>query len=144
MAERIGEPYVALVTITHPSLEDTLRFVINTSDVVSRAETFLASHAEFTLPNRGEGKMAAQITIANVDRRIGQAVQTMLTPAEILFEIVDAERPDIVVLVYPPMELYNVTANAMSVTGDLKGKLDPQDQYPKERATRDVAPAIFR
>ncbi|MFN3549610.1 MAG: DUF1833 family protein [Mesorhizobium sp.] len=144
MAERIGEPYVALVTITHPSLAETLRFVINTSDIVSRGETFLASHAEFNLPNRGEGRQSAQITIANVDREIGRAVQAMLTPAEILFEIVDAERPDIVVIVYPPMELTNVTANAISVTGDLKGKLDPQDQYPKERATRFIAPAIFR
>ena len=126
------------------ALGETLRFVINTSDVVSRGETFLASHAEFNLPNRGEGRMAAQITIANVDRRIGQAVQLLLTPAEILFEIVDADLPDIVVLVYPPMELTNVTANAIAVTGDLKGKLDPQDQHPKDRATRTVAPAIFR
>lgn len=144
MAERIGEPYVALVTISHPSIAETLRFVVNTSNIVSRGETFLASHAEFTLPNRGEGRQAAQITIANVDREIGRAVQAMLTPAEILFEIVDAERPDIVVIAYPPMELTNVTANAIAVTGDLKGKLDPQDQYPKERATRFIAPAIFR
>lgn len=144
LRERVGEPYVALATVTHPLLEETLRFVINTSHVVSRGETYLASHAEFALPNRGEGRMAAQITIANVDRRIGDAVQTMLTPAEILFEVVDAQDPDTVEIGYPPMELTDVTANAIAVTSDLKGRLDLQDAHPKTRATRSIARGLFR
>ena len=136
------DPYVALITITHPTLEEPIRAVMDTRDLVSQGETFKAGKAMFSLPSRGQGNSRASVTIANVDARIALAAQTLVTPAEFLFQVVNAELPDIVEIEWPPMELVNVGGDVLAVTGDLASVVSLLDQYPRIRLTLDIAPGL--
>jgi hypothetical protein len=138
----VEDPYVALITVSHPTLEEPIRAVMDTRDLVSQGQTFKAGKAMFSLPSRGQGDSRASVTIANVDARIALAAQSLVTPAEFLFQIVNAERPDIVEIEWPPMELVNVGGDVLAVTGDLTSVVSLLDQYPNIRLTLDIAPGL--
>lgn len=142
--ERIPEPFVALITITHPSLAVPVRVVENSSDVTSRGDVFLAGRFNFKQPSRGQGEHTASISIQNVDRRIGLAAMQMRTPARVLFEVVCADTPDIVEWAFPPMRLTVSTGNPIEVTGDMSPLFAATVQYPRLRATPTIAPGLYR
>lgn len=141
--ERIPEAYVALVTIEHPAIDPPIRATTNSSNLISNGETFLASRINLSLPTDKADGQNAQITVANVDRRIGLAAELMVTPAQVTFQVVNAEDPDTVEIDYPPLRLTSITANAMSVSGELTVPLNPQNAYPRTRATKTLTPAIY-
>lgn len=140
--QTVEDPYVALITVSHPTLEEPIRAVMDTRDLMSQGYEFKAGKAMFSLPSRGQGDSRASVTIANVDARIALAAQSLVTPAEFLFQIVNAELPDIVEIEWPPMELVNVGGDVLAVTGDLTSVVSLLDQYPRIRLTLDIAPGL--
>lgn len=141
--DEIEDPYICLVTLTHPFLEPPVRVATNSSDVVSNGETFLRGRLDVVPPNIKEGEQSARISIANVDRRIGLAAARLITPAQILIQVVNAEDPDTIDIEYPPMWLSNITGDALVVTGELTSQINLRDEWPNVRATKTVAPGIY-
>lgn len=141
--DRIEDTHLCLITLSHVSIEPPIRVAVNNENVVSNGETFIAGQMNVVLPKRGEGRTSAQITIANVDRRIGLAAQRLITPADVTFQVVDAAEPDTIDIDYPPMRLTGITGNALAVSGELTSRFNLQEPYPKVRATKTVAPGLY-
>ena len=142
-SDRISDVYVVLLTITHPILEEPIRCCTNTSNITSNGNLFYGACLELVLPTKAQEKQSARISVANVDRRIGLAARTMLTPATITFDIIKADTPDTIEIAYPPMLLTDIRGDVSAVSGELREQMNLQDPWPVVRATKSVAPGVY-
>ena len=142
-SDRISDAYVALLTISHPILEEPIRCCTNSSDITSNGDLYYGARLDLILPTKAQEKQRARISVANVDRRIGLAARTMLTPATITFDIIKADDPDTIEIAYPPMLLTDIRGDVSAVTGELREQMNQQDPWPQVRATKSIAPGVY-
>lgn len=143
LSNPIPDTYVVLVKISHPAMSDDIRVSTATEDLVSNGEEYLACQLLIKLPTRTNSLRTAEMSVQNVDSRIGQAAMAINTPCTVYLSIVKAESPDDVEIAYPPMKMTNVDANPIMVTGELLGWINKDEPYPKIRATKSIAPGIY-
>jgi Domain of unknown function (DUF1833) len=143
IAQHADEPFLVLLTIEHDTVAAPFRFVRNRTAVVSRGQEFLASHFEIDLPGDGDEAPRARITVANVDRRIGQAMQALVTPPTCLIELVLASTPDIVERAWAQFVLDEVTWDAFAVQGTLSRITYWDEPWPYIRVTPQRFPGLF-
>lgn len=140
---RITTPWVWLAKITHPLLDEPIRVAVDSADVTYGGEVYTKGSLSLVPPNFAEGDQKAQVRVANIDRRAGLAIMRMVTPAQIVFALVNAADPDTGASVWPPMQIENATGNAVEITGEFRSLFNPRDAWPKERADKQTAPALF-
>jgi hypothetical protein len=118
-AQQTGEVWLVLLTITNPGAA-TIRVVNNTEDVVSRGATFQAFPFEIELPGEDpDSPSSARLRIDNVDKRIVEAVRSIVSPPLITIEVVLASQPDTVEIAYSNLTMRSVEYDAESVRGEL-------------------------
>lgn len=142
-AERITTPWVWLAEISHPLLEDPIRVAVDSADVVYGGETYTAGSLSLVPPNFAEGDQKAQVRIANVDRRAGLSIMRMVTPASATFALVNADDPDTGASEWPPMLIASAVGNAVEITGEFRSLVNQNDVWPKETASKELAPALW-
>jgi len=143
IAQHADEAFLVLLTISHDTLKEPFRFVRNRTRVVSRGNEFLASHFEIELPGDSDEVPKAVITVANVDRRIGQTLQSLVTPPKCLIELVLSSTPDIVERAWDQFELLEVTWDAFTVQGTLTRRTYWDEPWPFIRVTPARFPGLF-
>lgn len=143
IAQHTEEAFLVLLTISHETLGQPFRFVRNRVGVTSRGNGFLASHFEIELPGDGDEVPRAVITVANVDRRIGQTLERLVTPPTCLIELVLASTPDTVERAWDQFELLEVTWDAFTVQGTLSRRLHWDEPWPFIRVTPARFPGLF-
>ena len=120
MAPESGDPVLFLLRIDEASLAETIRFALNTEDVVSNGETYVASFFSLELPTeRGDAIDKARITVDNVDRQIVQAIRLAVGRPQVSVDIVWASDPDTVEAGPMDFELESAEYDALTVTGVL-------------------------
>jgi len=130
-----------LVTLSHALLAQPIRVALNTENVISRGNTFIAYPFHITKPEVGSDRAPrARITIDNVDRQIAVAVRTIQTPLDVLIETVAFDDVNTVEESLDGFKLSNVQLNVTSVTGDLVLEDLSLSPYPYGRFT----PGQFR
>lgn len=143
-AQQTGEVIVALVTVTHPSLEAPLRFSSDPTTrfsvdplaygTVSRGDTYSFLPLQVTLPEEGDDvEPGMQLILDNVTRETIPLLRSVSTPAAITVELVRASDPDYVEMMLPEFDLVSATYNATQVTLDLKINALTAEPYPAGR-----------
>lgn len=116
---------------------------VDSADVTYGGDVYAKGALSLVPPNFAEGDQSARVRIANINREAGLAILSMVTPAQATFALVNADDPDTGAIEWPPMLLAQATGNAVEITGEFRSLVNPQDAWPKDRATKDNAPALW-
>lgn len=151
-----GEAIIPFLTITHPTIDPPIRVAGDGVDYVWQGEDWTGFFYEVNMLSDDESPPKTQLSIQNVDRRIGDTLLSISTPARIRLDLVAASEFDQTAnprtpLGTPPIEytanflfLTGVTVDAGNVTGDVVSWDYTQDTWPGRRATQDRFPALYR
>lgn len=143
-SDNADDPWLDLLTVSHPDLPDPLRWVRDKVGVTSRGEVFTPFPFDVTPPGEGEdGPTAARITIDNVDKRMVELMRALATPPTLLIETVLRSAPDDVEMEFPPFELRVVTGDRMQLQGELVDDDDGAEPVMRWLFTPSMAPAVF-
>lgn len=156
LLQESGEAIIAFLTISHSSLADPIRVAGDGADYLFQGETWTGFPFGFSLLTDEDGSPRCQIDVQNVDRRIGDALKALSSPARVRLDLVAASEFDQtatprVALGTPPIEytarhlfLVNVSVTAATVTGDVVSWDYFQTTWPARLATQDRYPGLFR
>jgi hypothetical protein len=133
---------LVLLTISHPEIE-TIRVTNNNEDVLSNGNTFLAFPFDITLPPDSEDPGAAQLTIANVDRKIIGALEDITDPPDCEAQIVLASTPNIIEFEWVKLVLRSADADDMTVTAVVGQPVIDATPYPPVRVTQRDFPGLY-
>tara|TARA_B100000700_G_scaffold189815_1_gene209165 strand:- start:36360 stop:36824 length:465 start_codon:yes stop_codon:yes gene_type:complete len=143
-AQETSEVFLALLTISHPDIDPSIRVVNNTENITSRGEEFVAFPFEPVLPDqREDAPSRARVVIDNVTREVAQAVRSTSTPPDMLLEVIRAADPDTVELTWPNFQLRNVKWDAGTLSGDLVLEDFTAEPYPAGRFSPASFPGLF-
>lgn len=119
-SEDTDEVWLAMLTISHESLDDDIRVVKNNENIVSNGQTFLAYDFELELPEeRPDRPGEARLRIDNTDKRIVEAVRSINSPPDVRIDIVLASDPDTFEVTFQDLKMRNVEYDVSFVTGTL-------------------------
>ena len=100
-----SDPRLVLLTITHASLTQPIRLVLNGEDFVSRGVTYKFAPFELTPPEQTQdGLQPAKLRIENISGKIITVLRTAAgtsEPPEAKYELVFASAPDVVEQKWP-------------------------------------------
>lgn len=155
------EFYLTFLTITHRVLIEPIRVVSDPKSFVLKdaggtARTYNPWSFAIQILSDNEGMPTASLTIQNINRRIGQAIQAADEPARMSIEVIAGSEFDITT--DPRVELstaerfytadhlvlYGVEANAMQLKGSIRTWDYTQEIWPGMYATKDRFPGLFR
>jgi len=134
---------LSLLTFTHAKLDTPIRVVLNTKDIVSNGNTFIAYPFEVKYPSDNEGVPEADLRIANVDTSIGDSLNGLIDAMGVKLESVLEATPDVVDSVWDHFELINVNTNAMVVTGKMVVRSRVTEPWPNKMVNENNFKAIF-
>lgn len=116
-----ADPFLLLVTLSHPDFSSPIRLVNNTEDVVSRGETFIAFPMKISLPeDDGESIRDASITFDNVSGELIREMRKITTAIDATLETVLASDPNYVQIAYSDLKLNAINYNSRTILGKLK------------------------
>jgi hypothetical protein len=143
-AESTGEVFLLLLTLSHATLLTPIRVVLNTENIVSRGNTFLAFPFEFVLPGEREDQIPrCRLRIDNVDRQIVTALRNATSAIALLAEIVLAAQPDTVDATFDGFTLKDARYDVLIVEGDLALEDPLNEPAIADRFTPSNFPGIF-
>lgn len=120
LAQESDDPFLALLTLSHPSFPTTYRFVNNSVDVVSRGETFIAFPFKIRLPvDDGESPRDVSVEMDNVDRRLVDFFRSVTGPINVKLEMILGSIPNDVQMEIDELKLQNITYNTKRISGKL-------------------------
>lgn len=127
MGRSTGLPVLYLLEIEHEDLEEPLRIVNNTEDVVSEGNLYTAMGFELRLPEeRDATPRGARIAIDNTSQWLTPTIRTLFGEFEVTIKVatptdLDANPPvyDNIEFSYLPMQLASVEWNDVTVQGTL-------------------------
>src|SRR5262245_10128404 len=144
------------LTLSHPNLVEPIRVVWDTVDFLYDDHTWTGFPFDIQILTDDEQPPKAQLTIQNVDSRIGETVQSLLTPPRLKIELLNSA--DFNLTVEPRIEigtptvhyvadrlfLTNVSVDPFFVTGQIQGWDYLQRTWPGVRAQQEIFPGLFR
>lgn len=143
-AQETTEVFLFLLTLEHESLQEPIRVVNDTSDLISGGYTYQAFPFEIVLPAQHEDQIpVGQLKIDNVNRRIVQAVRSISGPIDATIQIVLASQPDTVEWVYEGFKIRSVSYDALFVEGELRLEEILVEPFPKDLFTPALFPGLF-
>lgn len=158
------EQPLVFITITHESLAEPIRVVNDTGQDslgnpvkwIYGGEEFVAFPLTIELLTDNDQPPRGQLSIANVDRRIGQAILDLedavgleivvILPTE--FDMTVNPRTEIgtAIPIWSADYLYlrDVEVDAIMVTGVISSVDDTQEPYPAVRTLQSLCPGVYR
>lgn len=151
-ARESGAVEITLLTIEQAELEEPIRcatdgpMVLSSGHrgVVSNGQEYVHFPFEPILPGESADQFpTARLKIDNVSREILLAVRRMSGPADITFSVCLASNPDLIEISVSGLRLRNVTADAMTVEGELTPEQFEYEAFPVGRFTPAHFPGLF-
>ena len=143
-AERTEELLLVLLTITHGELEDPLRLVLNTENITSRGEEYLAFLFDIQLPGEdAEAVPQAQIVFNNIDRRIVSILESTTEAPQLTIELIRWADPDTVEASWTGMTLGQVTYDVEKVSATLTYEDVSKEAFPVGTFSPGWFPGMF-
>ncbi len=137
-----GEQIVALLELSHPQLLEPIRAVSDVKDITVNGVTFQKFPFGFQFPGEGETIPRCDLSIQNVDKRIGHAVKNLKGAMAATLSAVLREDPDQIIIDVPRLYLVNVVVNGAFATGTLIGRRNANSAWPGVRATPELTPGL--
>lgn len=152
-----AEFYLVFLTITHRSLTTPIRVVCDPENFVLDGQEFQGFDFEIKLLTDSESAPKAQLSVQNVDRKIGDAIHSISDPARLEFQIIPGSEFDLSVFprvelspnsserLYRAKQLYltEVEGDALNLTGTIRSWDYTQETWPGIRATQQRFPGLF-
>lgn len=135
---------IVLLEISHATLETPIRVNNSGAALVSQAEVFQHFPFMIELPSDDEKEPVAKLRIANVDRRIGDVIDAITTPATVGISLVSSVDPSTILRAWSFYELRNVTRTALEVTGDLILRQYAIEPFPNIRVRQSNFQNLYR
>lgn len=142
-AQESGDPFLMLVTLSHPSFP-TIYLVNNVEDIVSRGNTHIAFPMEIRLPSDdGETSREATIEFDNVSLELIDELRTVTSPMDVKIEMILASDPDTVQTSIEELKMRSVTYNKQRVSARLFMDSFLNVEMTSEKYTPQLYPGIF-
>jgi Domain of unknown function (DUF1833) len=143
--QETDEAFIPLLTIAHPDLEEgPIHVCLNSVDIISRGDTYIAYPFEIDLPNQDpEQPSRVTLTIDNVDRNIVAALRELEGAPTVTLEVVLASDPDIVEAGPHGFTLRNANYDILQIDGELAFEDILNEPFPAESFTPATHPGLF-
>jgi hypothetical protein len=152
-----AEAVLVFLRISHPALPDDLRIVADPADYVLDGKTWTGFEFDIRLLSDTDAPPRTELTVQNVDRRIGEAILSLDGPARLDIDVIAASQFDLTVeprvqakagtveRIYTArhLTLVDVRADALQLTGTIRSRDYTQEAWPSMRATQDTFPGLF-
>jgi uncharacterized protein DUF1833 len=150
------EADLCFLTISHGTLADPIRVVWDTKNFIYGGQTFTGFPFDITILSDDDGPPKAQLSVQNIDSRIGETIRALSTPPRLKIELLstldfniaaDPRTPigtPTVVYSFDKAFLTNCKVDFLAVTGDIVGWDYLQRVWPGRRATQALFPGLFR
>lgn len=154
--EAAPDALIAFLTVTHPRLVDPIRLVSDVFDYLREGNRFIGLPFGFRAVTDEEAAPTTELTVQNVDRRIGEALRAMPDRATVLVEILSSADFDLSQDPRAPIgtaspiyalrhfQLIDVTASVTEITGTLMLRDYAREPWPGRSATQSACPGLFR
>lgn len=143
-SQETDKVFLPLLEISHPTLEDPLRFVNNTENVTSNGDEYIAFHFDVDLPGEQDDQLPrVTLTIDNIDRAITQTIRSLTTPPTIRLWICLADTPDTIEAGPFEFELAAAEGNALTVSGELAYEPILNQRFPSGIFNPGNCPGLF-
>jgi Domain of unknown function (DUF1833) len=134
-AQETKEVVLALITLSHPDLDDDYRATNNTVAIVSRGNVYSPTPFDVTLsPDEADRLNPVTLTISNILPDIMRAVRTVNGPPGLVVECIVASDPD-APLFAQTYKVSRVEGDDTKITGTLIFDDVFNEPYPFERFT---------
>lgn len=142
-SQQSGDPFLTLVTLSHPSF-DTVRIVNNTVNITSRGEEYLAFPMRITLPtDDGDSAREVSIEFDNVSRDLIDELRSVTDFIDVKLEMVLASNFDYVEIELDELKIRNINYNKQTVQAKLFSDDFLNTELSSERYTPTNFPGIF-
>jgi len=140
-AQESGEVVIFLLTITHLELADPIRLTTDPTErkstdplvyrTMSRGEEYLYAGVDITIPDeQDKSPPVSKLTIANVTRDLIPLARSVSTPPAVKIEAVLGSALDDVEMIWPAMDMTNLTYDASFLQFDLTMDALVTEPYP--------------
>lgn len=144
ISQNSPDVWIVLLELAHASMPTPIRITSDNVDTVHLGDTYQVFPFYLALPNDDDQVPTTQLTISNVSREIGRAVEGIATSPNVTITLVLASDPDTVVLQFTGFEFTDISWDAMSMTGTLSQRVYWDEPYPKQRSTPSLFPGLFQ
>lgn len=154
-----AETYPVFLRISHRDLAEDIRVVSDPENYVLNGLEYTGFEFDIKLLSDGEGMPKAQLSVQNVDRKIGQTVLKVVDPVRLEIQIVAGSQFDVSVFprvpfavldedvprMYRAKQLYltEVEGDEMTLTGTIRSWDYTQETWPAIRATESRFPGLY-
>lgn len=155
-AQLSPEADLLFLTISHPLLSDPIRVVNDTKDFSRGGFTWTGFPFDIQIMTDDESPPKAEISIQNIDSRIGETIRGLRTPPRMKLELCSSLDFDInanprteigaatVVYSFDRAFLVNTKVDFLTVSAEISGWDYQQRVWPGVRATQTKFPGLFR
>ena len=151
-----AEAILAFLTISHPTLEDDIRVVTDSTDYTRSTGLFQGFWFDIELLSDNDRPPVSRLEVQNVDRAIGNVLKTIVEAPILKLELLAMSDFDLTadprtvltseseVYVADNLFLVNVSVDDLFIKGDIVSWAYVQEEFPSRRATQARTPALFR
>jgi len=116
-AQNSDDPFLILITLSHPSFAEDIRLVNNTVEIISRGETFAPFPMRIRFPvDDGETARDFSIEFDNVSRELIEAMRSVTTEIGVKLELILASMPDAVQISQEDLKIAGIGYNLTTIT----------------------------
>jgi hypothetical protein len=143
-SQESSDPFLMLVTISHPDDPTIYRFVNNTEDITSNSEVFTALPMKIVMPSDdGETQRKASIEIDNVALTLIPILRTVTTPLDCKIEMILASSPDIIEISIEDLKLRSISYDEKRIRAELAMDNFLSTEMTSEKYTPSIYPGLF-
>lgn len=143
-SQNSDDPFLMLVTISHPDWIDTYYFVNNGEQIISRGTTYQAFPMTIVLPtDDGETARGVKIDFDNVSLELVDIMRSVTSPMEVKIEMILASLPDVVQMELTELQIQNISYNSKKVSATLIVDSFLNTELSSERYTPSSYPGLF-
>lgn len=145
LSQQTEQVFLTCVTISHPDLNEDLRFVDDNTPLQRNKGLYLPAAFQFRLPSDQEDNVPrGQIVMDNIDRQIIAAVRPLREAPEISIEIVLKSTPNNTELGPISFKLREFSYDAETIVGEVSPDEDfLNDAFPRRSFTPRTARGLF-
>lgn len=118
--QQSDDPFLTLVTLSHPEFADDIRLVNNTVDITSNGQIYSAFPMNI-VPPRDDGETTREVTIVfdNVSLELLDELRTATVSIQVKLDMILASNPDEIQMSLGELKIKTVSYNASTITAQL-------------------------
>lgn len=142
--QQSDDPFLTLVTLSHPDFAADIRLVNNTANIISNGLEFQAFPMRIVLP-RDDGESAREVSIEfdNVALELIDDIRAVTDFIDVRLEMVLASLPDAVQMSYDELKIHSINYNKSRISARLILDSFLNTEISSEKYTPTNYPGLF-